>query len=86
MINSWLSVGYTIDSINRDARHHRSLLPGHGGCAQLHEILILLRNATGDDFKLFKRANVLRRLEHRLQVTAQSDLGAHYDYLRAHPL
>ncbi|MFP3534437.1 hypothetical protein SB763_34345, partial [Burkholderia sp. SIMBA_042] len=32
-----------------------------------------------------KRATVLRRIERRLQVTAQPDLGAYYDYLQAHP-
>jgi two-component system CheB/CheR fusion protein len=52
---------------------------------QLQDILIQLRNGTGHDFKHYKRATVLRRIERRLQVTAQPDLGAYYDYLQAHP-
>jgi len=52
---------------------------------QLQDILIQLRNGTGHDFKHYKRATVLRRIERRLQVTAQPELGAYYDYLQAHP-
>jgi two-component system CheB/CheR fusion protein len=52
---------------------------------QLQNILIQLRNGTGHDFKHYKRATVLRRIERRLQVTAQPDLGAYYDYMQAHP-
>jgi two-component system CheB/CheR fusion protein len=52
---------------------------------QLQDILMQLRDGTGHDFKHYKRATVLRRIERRLQVTAQPDLGAYYDYLQAHP-
>lgn len=52
---------------------------------QLQDILIQLRTGTGHDFKHYKRATVLRRIERRLQVTAQPNLGAYYDYLQAHP-
>jgi two-component system CheB/CheR fusion protein len=51
----------------------------------LHDILLQLRAGTGHDFKHYKRATVLRRIERRLQVTAQPDLTAYYDYLQAHP-
>jgi two-component system CheB/CheR fusion protein len=51
----------------------------------LQDILMQLRAGTGHDFKHYKRATVLRRIERRLQVTAQPDLGAYYDYLQAHP-
>jgi two-component system CheB/CheR fusion protein len=51
----------------------------------LQDILLHLRVGTGHDFKHYKRATVLRRIERRLQVTAQPDLAAYYDYLQAHP-
>ncbi|MHC8397999.1 CheR family methyltransferase [Pseudomonas sp. MDT1-17] len=51
----------------------------------LQDILLLLRNRTGHDFKHYKRATVLRRIERRLQVTAQSDLPAYFTYLENHP-
>lgn len=51
----------------------------------LQDILQNLRTSTGHDFKHYKRATVLRRIERRLQVTAQPDLAAYYDYLQKHP-
>jgi two-component system CheB/CheR fusion protein len=51
---------------------------------RLHDILSQLRAGTGD-FKHYKRATVLRRIERRMQVTAQPDLGAYYHYLRHTP-
>ncbi|MGH8411387.1 MAG: CheR family methyltransferase, partial [Pseudomonas sp.] len=52
---------------------------------RLQDILLQLRAGTGHDFKHYKRATVLRRIERRLQVTAQPDLAAYYQYLQAHP-
>ncbi|MCX2898712.1 CheR family methyltransferase [Pseudomonas mandelii] len=52
---------------------------------RLQDILHQLRAGTGHDFKHYKRATVLRRIERRMQVTAQSDLSAYYDYLETHP-
>jgi len=51
----------------------------------LQDILLQLRAGTGHDFKHYKRATVLRRIERRLQVTAQPDLAAYYQYLQTHP-
>ncbi|AZE59932.1 MULTISPECIES: CheR family methyltransferase [Pseudomonas fluorescens group] len=51
----------------------------------LLDILIQLRASTGYDFKHYKRATVLRRIERRLQVTAQPDLAAYYNFLQLHP-
>lgn len=51
----------------------------------LHDILIQLRNGTGHDFKHYKRATVLRRIERRMQVTAQPDLRAYFLYLLNSP-
>lgn len=43
----------------------------------LLDILAKLRSATGHDFKHYKRATVLRRIERRMQVTTQPDLPAY---------
>jgi len=51
----------------------------------LQDILLLLRNRTGHDFKHYKRATVLRRIERRLQVTAQPDLPTYFTYLENTP-
>ncbi|WP_433735612.1 CheR family methyltransferase [Pseudomonas putida] len=51
----------------------------------IQEILIQLRVGTGHDFKHYKRATVLRRVERRMQVTAQPDLRAYYQYLLENP-
>ncbi|WP_449433036.1 CheR family methyltransferase [Pseudomonas putida] len=51
----------------------------------LEEILLQLRSSTGHDFQHYKRATVLRRIERRLHVTAQTDLVAYLRYLELHP-
>lgn len=51
----------------------------------LHDILVRLRVGTGHDFKHYKRATVLRRIERRMQVTAQPTLAGYYEYLCANP-
>jgi two-component system CheB/CheR fusion protein len=51
----------------------------------LHDILTRLRAGTGHDFRHYKRATVLRRIERRMQVTAQADLSGYYEYLTNNP-
>ncbi len=51
--------------------------------AALREIIVLLRTRTGHDFKHYKRATVLRRIERRMQVNAQPTLSAYRDLLRS---
>jgi len=51
----------------------------------LQDILVQLRSGTGHDFKHYKRATVLRRIERRMQVTAQADLAAYYQFLQNNP-
>ncbi|WP_369991849.1 CheR family methyltransferase [Pseudomonas xanthosomatis] len=51
----------------------------------LDDILQQLHSNTGHDFMHYKRATVLRRLERRLHVTAQTDLAGYRDYLQHHP-
>jgi two-component system CheB/CheR fusion protein len=48
----------------------------------LQEVLALLRKHTGHDFRHYKRATVLRRLERRMQVRGVSDLVAYRDCLK----
>ncbi len=50
----------------------------------LQEILTVLRIQTGHDFRHYKRATVLRRIERRLQVNALPDLPAYQGFLERH--
>ncbi|MEO5659133.1 MAG: chemotaxis protein CheB [Polaromonas sp.] len=50
----------------------------------LRDIMELLRRYSKNDFKHYKRATVLRRIERRLQVNSLPDLPAYRDYLREH--
>ncbi|WP_414708295.1 chemotaxis protein CheB [Pseudomonas sp. UBA6310] len=47
----------------------------------LRDVINLLRNRTGHDFRHYKRATVLRRIERRMQVNAKQSLPAYLDYL-----
>ncbi|HET9642464.1 MAG TPA: CheR family methyltransferase [Burkholderiaceae bacterium] len=51
----------------------------------LRDILLLLRTRTGHDFRNYKRATVLRRLERRLQVHGLPNLPAYRAFLQAQP-
>ncbi|WP_218509643.1 chemotaxis protein CheB [Variovorax sp. dw_308] len=51
----------------------------------LQEVMGLLRGYTRHDFRHYKRATVLRRIERRLQVNRLADLPAYRDHLRDHP-
>lgn len=48
----------------------------------LQAILATLRTRTGHDFRFYKRATMLRRIERRLQVNGVPDLIAYRDLLR----
>ncbi len=47
--------------------------------------MIILRTRTAHDFRHYKRATVLRRIERRLQVNSFSDLQQYREYLHVHP-
>ena len=51
----------------------------------LQEIMGLLRTYTRHDFRHYKRATVLRRIERRLQVNRLADLPAYRNFLHDHP-
>ncbi len=46
--------------------------------------MVILRTRTGHDFRHYKRATVLRRIERRLQVNGITDLQAYRDHLHLH--
>lgn len=49
----------------------------------LRDVITVLRQRTGHDFRHYKRATVLRRIERRMQVNAVSDLPSYRDFLHA---
>ena len=51
----------------------------------LQDVMSYLRVYTKHDFRHYKRATVLRRIERRLQVNRLTDLPAYRNYLREHP-
>lgn len=51
----------------------------------LQAILKLLQGRTGHDFRHYKRATVLRRVERRLQVNTLANLPAYQQFLDGHP-
>ena len=52
--------------------------------AAVRDVMSLLQSRTGNDFQHYKPGTVLRRIERRMQVTAQSDVMAYRDYLENH--
>lgn len=51
----------------------------------LHEVLGILKAATGHDFTSYKRATVLRRVARRMQVNSCGNLPAYRHFLSSHP-
>lgn len=51
----------------------------------LREILGALRARTGHDFRHYKQATVLRRIERRMQVNALRDMPSYARHLQGHP-
>jgi two-component system CheB/CheR fusion protein len=71
------------DSIPVEAKPPKSSAALARAEAALREVMIMLLARTGHDFRAYKRATVLRRIERRLQVTRQSDVPAYLEYLKA---
>ncbi|MCQ4313609.1 PAS domain S-box protein [Pseudomonas stutzeri] len=51
----------------------------------LREILAALRSRTGHDFRHYKQATVLRRIERRMQVNALRDMPSYARFLQSSP-
>ncbi|HEV8312433.1 MAG TPA: CheR family methyltransferase [Burkholderiaceae bacterium] len=56
---------------------------GHEADEVLRDILVTLRARTGHDFRHYKRATMMRRLQRRLQVNGLSDLPSYRTHLHA---
>ncbi|HEU4708870.1 MAG TPA: CheR family methyltransferase [Methylophilaceae bacterium] len=63
-----------VDGIEGKEKHYNQIL---------QDILLLLRNRTGHDFRHYKRATILRRIERRMQVRGVTTLGAYLSLLEA---
>jgi two-component system, chemotaxis family, CheB/CheR fusion protein len=50
----------------------------------LRDIMLILRAKTGHDFRAYKRATVLRRIERRMQVNGLQTLESYRDFLHEH--
>jgi len=62
-----------------------SRTPSQVNESALHNILGLLRSRTGHDFRHYKQATVLRRIERRLQVNAVHDMAGYAQLLNDRP-
>jgi two-component system CheB/CheR fusion protein len=69
------------------ASERQELAPDQATAAEnaLREIITVLRTRTGHDFKHYKRATVIRRIERRMQVNQLRDLPAYSIYLQNTP-
>ncbi|WP_250451519.1 CheR family methyltransferase [Caballeronia sp. ATUFL_M2_KS44] len=70
-----------MEALDAPADARRSIIEGPERA--LADILMHLRVRTGHDFRPYKRATVLRRIERRMQVNGQRDLLAYRDFLRS---
>ncbi len=73
--------------IESPAASEQSLSPAptRANESALHDILGLLRSRTGHDFRHYKQATVLRRIERRLQVNAVHDMTGYAQLLNDRP-
>jgi two-component system CheB/CheR fusion protein len=62
-----------------------ALPPYANGEPELHALLEQLHAQSGLDFRLYKRATILRRLQRRIVTTNSGDLAGYQAYLAANP-
>jgi two-component system CheB/CheR fusion protein len=62
-------------TLESEAREHEDAL---------RDIMLILRAKTGHDFRAYKRATVLRRIERRMQVNGLRTLEGYRDFLHDH--
>ncbi|AHY41565.1 CheR family methyltransferase [Stutzerimonas decontaminans] len=70
------------DDLSEDAR---AVTRSKSNETALREILAALRSRTGHDFRHYKQATVLRRIERRMQVNALRDMPSYAAHLEQHP-
>ncbi|HSV60944.1 MAG TPA: chemotaxis protein CheB [Variovorax sp.] len=68
-----------------DTEAEQAHTPAQRAETALADIMTLMRLHTRHDFKHYKRATVLRRIERRLQVNGLPDLPAYRDHIRHNP-
>jgi two-component system CheB/CheR fusion protein len=73
-----------VDGLNLQVEASESPAAAAAAEHALHEIMGLLHDRTGHDFKHYKPATVLRRIERRLQVTQVATLPEYSRYLQRH--
>ena len=69
----------------RSGLHARAASAPEAAEDALRDVMASLRVRTGHDFKHYKRATILRRIERRLQVVATAHPADYRDYLHSHP-
>lgn len=62
-----------------------AVLDGEAKPGGLHDILALILNQQGCDFRYYKKSNILRRIERRMGLHRISDLSLYYDLLQQDP-
>ncbi|MDT3719075.1 CheR family methyltransferase [Pseudomonas oryzihabitans] len=86
-----LELAATISTLSQGELRHfdvEARVPGPSSKAMqlaLRDILTLLRTRTGHNFKQYKTATVLRRVERRMQVNTIADMPAYASFLHDHP-
>ncbi|WP_217475337.1 CheR family methyltransferase [Stutzerimonas stutzeri] len=73
------------DTDQTRADDEQAHIPSKSNERALREILAALRSRTGHDFRHYKQATVLRRIERRMQVNALRDMPSYVKHLQAHP-
>jgi two-component system CheB/CheR fusion protein len=86
LIDLWAN-SRQIELPGADSAHLAVLPPSSPEAAEeaLRDVLALLHKTTGHDFKHYKRATVLRRIERRLQVNGIKTLPDYLDFLNKNP-
>ncbi len=67
------------------SRHPPGLKPEASSHGALEKIVILLRNQTGNDFSLYKKSTVYRRIERRMGIHQIDRIGAYVRFLQENP-
>ncbi len=74
-----LLAGARNQSVNREAP------PSHATTSSLARILMLLRSATGNDFSLYKKSAIRRRIERRMSQHDIQDTELYARYIKENP-
>jgi two-component system CheB/CheR fusion protein len=64
--------------------HHEAALPP-SAISGMNRILMLLRSGTGNDFSLYKKSTISRRIERRMSQHNISDMEIYARYVKEHP-